>query len=43
MEAFESMKANGVIFNKPKGNKNLILLLIRITIHGPVMINHQQK
>ena len=42
MEAFESMKANGVIFNKPKGN-NLVLLLIRITIHGPVMINHQQK
>ena len=29
---FESMKANGVIFNKPKG-----------TIHGSLVINHEQK
>ena len=37
MEAFQSMKAD------IKENENLILLLIRITIHGSLMINHQQK
>ena len=39
MEAFRS----GVIFNKEEENENLILLLIRITIHGSLGINHQQK
>ena len=43
MEAFESMKANGVIFLFRKENENLILLIIRITIHGSLVINHQQK
>ena len=32
IETFESMKANGVIFNKPKG-----------TIYGSLVINHEQK
>ena len=26
-----------------KENENLILLIIRITIHGSLVINHQQK
>ena len=43
METFESMKDNSVIFNKMKENENLILLVIRITNHGSLVINHQQK
>ena len=43
MEAFESMKDNGVIFNKLKGKRESFLLLIRIRIHGSLVVNHQQK
>ena len=43
IETFESMKGNGVIFNKSKGKRSLILLLIGITTHGSLVINHEQK
>ena len=45
MEASKSMKANGVIMTSfsisPKENENLTFLLIRIKIHGSLVINHQ--
>ena len=42
-EAFETMKANGVISNNRKENESLILLLIGRTIQVSSVTNHQQK
>ena len=42
-EAFEIMKANGVISNNRKENESLILLLIGGTIRVSSVTNHQQK
>ena len=43
IETFESMKANGVISNKPKGKRGSYFVANRNTIHGSSVINHQQK
>ena len=43
MEAFEPMKDMASFSINRKENENLILLLIRITVHGSLVINHQQK
>ena len=42
-EAFESMKDNSVIFNKPKGKRKSYFVTYKNNNYGSLVINHQQK
>ena len=43
MKALESMKANGIISIKPKGNRESYFVSDVIIIHGSLVITQQQK